>query len=310
MTIHIPVFFHLLHLPIIMMRNTVLSLCVLLFISAAVASAETPAFPYEIVYTDEAGKRIVRYDTGGKIIWEHPAELSRDVERLSNGNILFCYNEYYDSKKHENVSGAVEITPDKKIVFEYKTTGQVFSCRRLPNGDTLIGAASQGKLLIVNAQGKLLKEITVKNKPGHSCMRHVCVGRNGDFLVAEESAKKVCRYRPDGKLVREIEVPFAPFSVAELPDGNVLVSGRDGIVEVTPANVVAWEFKAADFPELGIRWCAGMDILPNGNILLVNAGGRVRMFEIARTPKPTLVWQLDPNRVALPSGHGVARIAP
>ncbi len=269
---------------------------------------DKPVFPYGIVYTGESAKRIEKYAPNGQIVWNYPAELARDVSLLPNGNILFCFNENYDSKKGDGVSGAVEVTPDKKVVFEFKTTGQIFSCRRLPNGDTVIGNASQGKLQIVDSKGKLKKEFSINNKPGHSSMRHVAVCKNGDFLVAEESAKTVRRYDADGKLIREIVTPFTPFGILELENGNVIVSGKSGIVEVDPNDKIVWEFKANDFPDLGVRWCTGMDLLPNGNVLLVNAGGKVKLFEIARTPKPAIIWRLDPNRVNLPSGHAVATV--
>ncbi len=262
--------------------------------------------PYDIVYTGESAKQIERYAKDGRIIWDYPAELARDVSLLPSGNVLFCFNENYDSKKHDNVSGVREVSPDKKVVFEYKTTGQVFSCCRLKDGNTLIGAASQGKLLLIDPNGKLLKEISIQNTPGHSSMRQVRVCRNGDYLVAEESAKKVRRYAPDGKLVREISLPYTPFGLIELSNDNILISGKDGILEIDPNDAVAWEFKAKDFPELGVRWCTGMERLKNGNILLVNAGGKVRLFEIARTPESKIVWQVDPDRLKLPSGHGVA----
>ena len=267
---------------------------------------DTTPLPYEIVYTGESSRQIERYAKDGRIVWNYPAEIARDVFVLPNGNILFCFNDHYDAKKHDNVSGVREVTPGSKIAFEYKTTGQVFSCQRLKDGSTLIGNASQGKLLIVDSSGKLLKEITVQNAPGHSCLRQVRVCRNGDFLAAEESAKKVRRYTADGKLVREIALPYTPFGMIELENGNLIISGKEGIQEIDPKDAVVWEFKASDFPGLGVRWCTGMELLKNGNILLVNAGGKIRLFEIARTPTPTIVWQVDPNRVQLPSGHGVA----
>ncbi|GHT27324.1 hypothetical protein FACS18942_06450 [Planctomycetales bacterium] len=282
-------------------QSVVLFLC---FLVAACLGEER--IPYEIVYTNGQGKKIERYSQEGRIVWDYPADLSWDVSLLQDGNILFCYNKDYDSKKHDNPSGVLEITPDKKIVFEYKTTGQVFSCVRLPNGNTVVGAGSQGKLLIVDKKGNLAKEITLKNTPGHSCMRYVRVCRNGDFLVAEESAKKVRRYDADSKLVREISLPYTPFGLAELPNDNILISGRSGIREIAPDDTVVWEFKAADFPELGIRWCAGIELLQNGNILVVNAGGTVRLFEVARTSTPKIVWQVDPNHLKIPAGHGIA----
>ena len=54
----------------------------------------------------------------------------------------------------DNPSGVLEVSPEKQIVFQFQTTGQVWSCQRLADGNTLVGAASQGKLLVVNPQNQ------------------------------------------------------------------------------------------------------------------------------------------------------------
>ena len=129
------------------------------------------AFP-PFLFAAEGAKKIIRYGRDGTIAWDYPAEMARDVWQLPGGNVLFCYNEHYDSHRHDNPSGVMEVTPDRKVVFQFATTGQVWSCQRLGDGNTLVGAASQGKLLVVNPQGAIVREIKVLNTPGHSCLRN------------------------------------------------------------------------------------------------------------------------------------------
>ena len=125
-----------------------------------------------ILFACEGEHKVMLWATDGKVAWEHPAEMSRDVWRLPNGNVLFCYNNQYNSHHNDNPSGVMEVSLDQRVVFHFQTTGQVWSCQRLADGNTLIGAASQGKLLIVAPAGRLVSSIKLLNTPGHSCLRN------------------------------------------------------------------------------------------------------------------------------------------
>ena len=146
-----------------------------------------------MIFASEGAKKIMIFAKDGSVAWEYPAEMSRDAWRLSNGNVLFCYNEQYNSGRNDNPSGVMEISPDKKVVFHFRTTGQVWSCQRMADGNTLHGAASQGKLLIANPNGQIVKTIKLRNAPGHSCLRNARQLANGNFLVAEESRARRAR---------------------------------------------------------------------------------------------------------------------
>jgi hypothetical protein len=276
-----------------------LTLCLAFMSLLTCPAAESPPF----LYAAEGAKKILSYDHAGNVAWEYPAEMSRDAWRLPNGNVLFCYNDNYDSRKDDNPSGVMEVTPGKKVVLHFKTTGQVWACQRLVNGNTLVGAASQGKLLLIDPLGAVLKAIVLRNRPGHSCLRYARALPNGKFLVAEESAHAVREYSAEGVLVREIATAFPPFAAVRLANDNTVISGQTGIVEVDPAGKLVWQLNAADLPELGIRWFAGVQVLPSGNLFVCNAGGKVPVFEVNREKR--VVWQ---RTEPLPLGHGVQRL--
>ncbi len=275
-----------------------------LLLLRAVFADETRFVP--CVYAAEGAAKILIYDRSGKVAWEYPAPMARDVWRLPNGNVLFCYNQNYSGKRHDNASGVLEVTPDKRVVFEFKTTGQVFSCQRLPNGNTLVGAASQGKLLLVDKAGVVVKEIKVRNTPGHSCMRYARALADGNFLVAEESARAVREYASDGALVREIAVDYPPFAAVRLDNGNTVISGKTAIVEVDATGKTVWRLDASEVPQLGVRWFAGVQVLSNGNVFVCNAGGNVPFFEVSRDKR--VVWQCAVGPEGFPLGHGVQRL--
>jgi hypothetical protein len=258
-----------------------------------------------LLYAAEGANKIIRYGSDGNVAWEYPAEMARDVWALPNHNVLFCYNLQYDSGRHENSSGVIEVTPDKRVVFSFATTGQVWSCQRMTDGNTLVGAASQGRLLVVNPEARIIKTIPVLNPPGHSCLRNARQIANGDFLVAEESAHAVREYSAQGKLVREMKVAFAPFSAVRLENGNTVICGQQTITEVDPTDKLTWSMKGEDLPEMGIRWFAGIQVLPNRNVFVCNAGGKIPFLEIS--PDKRVVWR-SPSAMNVPFGHGIQRL--
>lgn len=269
------------------------------------ASAADTRFP-PFLYAAEGARKIIQYGPDGKVEWDFPAEMSRDVWALTNGHVLFCFNRDYNSAKDDNPSGVMEVTPDKRVVWQFATTGQVWSCQRLADGNTLVGAASQGKLLIVSPDARVVKEIRVLNKPGHSCMRNARQIAGGNFLVAEESARAAREYAADGRLVREIKVSFAPFSVVRLTNGNTVICGQQTMVEVDPVDRIVWSLEGKEIPEIGVRWFAGIQVLPGGNIFICNAGGKVPFLEVSRDKK--VVWHNEAENLPIPIGHGIQRL--
>lgn len=282
-----------------------LSLCFVFYSLGSCHAAETG---FSFIYAAESPGRIVVFDNNGEIAWEYPAEMARDVWKLSNGNVLFPYNLNYNSRTNDGVSGVMEVTPDKKVVLDIKTKGQVFTCQRLSNGETLIGAASQGKLLIFDKNGNIARSITVKNKPGHSCMRYARVLANGNFIVAEESAGAVREYSADGNLAGEFKVDFPPFGVVRLENGNTVISGKASIVELDSHGKEVWRLSAGEVPQLGVRWFAGFQVLPDGNLFVCNAGGKIPFFEITRDRNKRMIWQSKDKDAGIPVGHGIQRL--
>ncbi len=270
----------------------------------AQATMANDGFP-PLLYAAEGAGKVIRYGSDAKVVWQYPAEMARDVWALPNGDVLFCFNRNYDSANHDNASGVLEVSQDKKVVFAFSTTGQVWSCQRLLDGNTLVGAASQGKLLVVNPEATIVQTIRLLSPPGHSCRRNARQIANGHFLVAEESAHAAREYSAEGKLVREIKLSFAPYSVVRLQNGNTVICGQQSMIEVDPGDKIVWSVAGKDLPELGIRWFAGIQVLPCGNIFVCNAGGKIPFFELSRDKR--VIWK-SPNSMTVPLGHGIQRL--
>ena len=240
---------------------------------------------------------VVKYDEAGNIVWRTPSGMSRDVQLLPNGNVLFPFNQ-------AGKCGAREVNPAGKTVWEYSLSGQaVISAQRMKNGNTLLGASVKGAVLIVNPTGDVIHEIKVRGNHKRHATTIVRETANGNIIVVEEDKGYVTEYTLDGKVAWEYKVPFRPFGVEKLKNGHVMISGQSGLIEVNQAKEIVWELKNSDVAAMGPRWFAGFQILKNGNILVCNAGGTVPFFEVNRDKK--VVWHTTLTTRQVQKGHGI-----
>jgi len=227
----------------------------------------------------------------GKLLWQYPAERCNDIWALANGNILF-----------NTGNGVKEVTRDKKMIFKYESKSEVYACQRLSNGNTFIGECNSGRLLEVNPDGKIVKEIKLlpdNADGGHAYMRNARKLENGHYLVAHYGLDKVCEYDSLGKLVLEIPITGGPHSVIRLSNGNTIIScsdhnGDPRIVETDKSGNIVWQVLKNELPGIELKFMAGMQYLSNGNLLLTNwlghnqFGKAPHAFEITRDKK--VVW--------------------
>jgi outer membrane protein assembly factor BamB len=240
---------------------------------------------------------VMQFDQRGEVVWRTPSGVARDVWQLENGNVLFPFNQ-------AGSSGVREVAWSGETVWEYRLPGQyVISCQRLKNGNTLVGAACRGAVLVVNPQGEIVHSI--KLRATHKKHSATIVRRldNGHILVVEESARFVAEYTLNGNLVWEIETPFSPFGAQRLKNGHTLISGQTGLIEVTPKKHIVWRLAREDVKEMGPRWFAGFRLLPNGNIMVCNAGGTVPFFEVNRQKQ--VVWHTGLTKKQIGIAHGL-----
>jgi hypothetical protein len=258
-------------------------LTVLFFVGTV--AADTHSF----ICADSGLKKLMMFSPEGKVAWEYDGADCYDVSLLPNGNILFCHTT-------TDKSYVREITKEKKVVFEYPLTGEIFSCQRLENGNTLVGCCTAGKLEEVTPQGKVVKTITLKSETkGHSLMRWARTTPWGTYLVAHIGDKVVREYNDKSEVIREIKTRAYAFGVIPLPNKNILISTETEILEITPDDKVVWTLSGKDIPEAGAAWLAGIRRLPNGNLLVCNWLGHGKegtgypLFEV--TPDKKMVWK-------------------
>lgn len=242
-------------------------------------------------------KEVVEFDARGRVVWRVSSGVARDVWRLENGHVLFPFNQ-------NGSCGVREVNKAGNIVWEYKLPGKfVISCQRLENGNTLVGASCKKAVLVVNPAGEIVHEIKVRGKGKKHSTTIVRQVPNGNILVVEEDIGYVTEYTLDGQVAWEFKPPFRPFGAERLENGNVLISGQNGIIEVNRKEKIVWQLTKEDVSEMGPRWFAGFDVLDNGNIVVCNAGGKVQFFEVNRDKQ--VVWRTALNTEEVGFGHGI-----
>lgn len=234
---------------------------------------------------DYGGNKIYLVDKAGKITWQYPAARPQDVWVLPNGSILFSH-----------LKGAKEITRQKEVVWEYETAehDEVHACQPLPDGRVMIAESGPMRIIEVDREGKIVKEVklTTECKHTHRQMRCARKTANGNYIVGQYADGVVREYGPAGDIVRDIPQKMA-FGGIRLPNGNTLIATGDAhrIIEVDSEDKVVWEIKENDLLGNPLRFVAGMQRLPNGNTLVCNWGGhghvgqQPQIFEVTRDKK-------------------------
>ena len=255
-------------------------------LATSVAQAARP-----FLCSDSAGNKVAVVSAEGKIEWEYACKSPRDVWALTNGNFLIAY-----------LSGAVELTRAKQIVWEYKAdeTSEVHACQPLPNGRVLIVECGSSRLIEVDRAGKVAKEIKLTPPPAriklHTQFRGARKTATGHYFVSRTGENEIEELDGDGKSLRRIPVPGDVHEVLQLPDGHLLVALGDGhkVMEFDATMKVVWELNEHDVPGHPLRLMTGFQRLPNGSTIFCNSlghghlGEQPQFFEITRDKQ--VVW--------------------
>lgn len=261
----------------------------LLTVLALAFSSAFAAHPF--LCTDSGGGKVAVVSINGKIEWEYACEHPQDCWALANGNILFCHK-----------GGAIEMTRASKIVWEYKAPKEceVHACQPLSDGRVLVVECGTSRIVEVDRDGKIAKEIKLPVPPAnvklHDQYRGVRKTPAGHYIVCRKGEHRIDELDTDGKVLRTIPVPGDVHEAVLLPDGHLLVDCGDGhkIIEFDRNDKVVWEINENDLPGNPLRLVAGCQRLPNGNTIFCNylghghIGEQPHFFEVTRDKK--VVW--------------------
>lgn len=271
-----------------------------------------------------AGVRIVTQG-GGKLVvlgsdlkphWEMPWGGIHDIQVVDNKTLIV----------QQGPSAVAEIdVATKKVIWTYNSAEangnkgkpvEVHAFQRLANGNTMIAESGVGRIIEVDADGKLVSEIKLKlNHPHpHTDTRLARKLENGNYLVAHEGDGFVREYdSKSGEIVWEYEVPMFGkekkdghgaeafgnkcFAAVRLANGNTLLSSGNGhsVLEVTPAKEIVWKLEQNDLPGITLAWVTTVEVLANGNYMIGNChAGPDQPILLEIEPKTKAVaWKLD-----------------
>lgn len=248
-----------------------------------------------ILAADYQKKRIALVSQTGQKLWEHPIQDIHDLQILPNGNILF----------QTSWTNLLEVTPEGHTVWSYNAAlengnkgkkVEVHAFQRLPNGLTMIAESGPRRIIEVNDQGHILRDVplTVNNPDPHRDTRMVRKTPNGHYLVAHEADACIREYNPQGVVVWEFKTGFKSYGVNRLANGNTIIGNGDGhnVIVVNPQKEIVWSLNRNDIPGVTLEWVTTVSELPNGNFLIGNChAGPDNPQIIEVSPDKKLVWQ-------------------
>jgi hypothetical protein len=240
------------------------------------------AWSYEIPTNDEYG---VTQELG-------------DAAMRSNGNVVFCRK-----------TGASEVTPDKKIVWDIAAPAgaEIHSVQPIGLDRVLVMQnGNPAKLMLIDtASGRTEKELTLPvphpDKP-HLQFRRVRQTGDGTYLAARLDDGKVAEYDAAGKVIWTYRIDL-PWSAVRLRNGHTLITTYPpAVLEVNKEGEVVWEFSQKDAPQYRFFHFQEAGRLANGNTVITNWcpnrlkdplkwPGSVQVLEVA--PDKKIVWALS-----------------
>jgi len=298
-----------------MRRLSSLLLLAALAVSAAAAGAADKAVTHRVLAQDRS--RAVILNDQGDIEWEAPVPfVSHDISMLPNGNILV-------STAPDNV---VEISPDKQVVWKHQAkpkapyTGRVeiHGFQRLPNGNTLVSETGNLRLVEVDKNDQVVKEVplTVEHPNSHRDTRLVRKLDTGNYLVCHEGDGTVREYDPQGKVVWSYVVDLngrprsdghgpeghgtEVFGAIRLPNGNTMIAGGNNnrVLEVNHDGKIVWSIDQKELPGITLAWVTTLEYLPNGHLIFGNTHAgpeNPQLIEVTRDKK--VVWTLKNHTI-------------
>jgi hypothetical protein len=243
-----------------------------------------------------------------QITWKYPAN-TRDGFVLPDGHFLLAVSK----NKELPGGGAVELTRDGKVVWQFKgTQSEVNTVQKVdPDRYMLTEAGNKPRILEVDREGKIVVEVPIQAQTAnhHLQTRMSRKLANGNYLVPQLLDKVVREYAPDGKIVWEAHTPDDPkecwpFTAIRLENGNTLTTCTHGktVVEFDKDGKIVWQLSNSDLPEPLLIDPCGAQRLPNGNTVITSYGsnkpGAVKMLEV--TPDKKLVWTYRDSK-----SHGI-----
>ena len=280
----------------------------LAMLAAGSAAADPAGSGYRVLAQDNGHVAIV--NPRGELEWEVECKHnSHDIALLENGNLLL----------HTGPAKVVEMTPARQVVWQYESRPkppyvgrvEIHAFQRLPDGLTMIAESGNRRIIEVDRDGKIVKEVplVVEHPEPHRDTRLARKLPSGHYLVCHEGDGTVREYDGEGKVVWSYTLDLAGrprsgghgpeghgtecFAALRLASGNTLIACGNGnrVIEVTPVGKIVWSIEQKELPGITLAWVTTLELLPNGNLIVGNTHAgetNPQLFEVTREKK--VVW--------------------
>lgn len=295
------------------------SACLSVFVGLCCLLTAARTAQAQQAFVIQGENKLALVQTDGKIAWEIPWGGIHDLHLLPGGTILL------QRGSHE----VVELDPKTgKVLWSYDSARQngndgkpveVHALQPLADGRVMIAESGPARIIEVDREGKLHREIPLKveHPHPHTDTRLARKIASGNYLVCHEGDGTVREYSGEtGKVVWEYPVPMfgqaakpghgpeafgnKTFAAVRLPGrdgkpGNTLLTTGNGhgLLEVTPEKEIVWELHQTDLPGITLAWVTTVEVLENGHYVFGNchAGpGQPLLIEIDPATKK-VVWE-------------------
>jgi len=256
---------------------------------------------HDFVFSGESHDRRIFVVRHGQVVWTYDdptgkGEIS-DCVMLSNGSLLFAHQ-----------FGVTLLSPEKKVLWSYDPPPNHEVHTAVPIGTDRVLYIQNGDPALVRVvnivTGAIEKEFPLPTKQPvsvHGQFRHARLTPAGTLLVAHMDLGKVVEYDASGKELWSFPAPGA-WGVEPLANGNILITDRQGVREITRRGDTAWSWKPADTPTQHFVNLQNATRLPNGNTVINswtnewtkddnNRAGQMQAIEL--TPDKQVVWVLQ-----------------
>ncbi len=278
---------------------TLLALLMWSIIAMAQSAVDESLGRHDFFYAGQSKQMRMFIVKDGHVAWsywnkEWRGEIS-DAILMTDGHILMAHQ-----------YGIAEVTQDNQVVWHYDAPEGTEIHTIQPIGRTHVVFVQNGhpaKAVVMEIPSKRIVrefELPVSEKGSvHGQFRNARLTSRGTLLVANMGLGMVNEYTCDGKEV-DRWTGLLPWSAQELPKGNLLITGRKGLIqEITRMGETVWQTNTTEYgvtqPQKTVRLKDGHHLINNwynewNKTPMDTANAPVQAVEIDKDGK--VVWQL------------------
>lgn len=254
---------------------------------------------HDFFYAGQSKQRRMFMVKQGQVVWSYRDALKRgeisDAVLMKDGHILVAHQ-----------YGIAEVTPESETLWSYAAPEGTEIHTIQPIGQRHVVFVQNGRpakaVVMEIPECRIVREFelpTSEKGSVHGQFRNARLSQRGTLLVANMALGCIHEFNSDGKEVDRWD-GFLPWSVQELPKGNLLITGRKGkIQEINRQGQTVWELNTTDYgvtqPQKTVRLKDGSHLINNwynewNKTPMDTANAPVQAIEVDKDGR--LVWQL------------------